>query len=262
MPVIALTSASGAPGVTTTAVGWALTRERPTILLDADPTGGSAVLAGYLRGQMTAPDALVELAVAEQHGRLRETLPTVTMPLSGSQVWLVPGTRAHTQAGGLAALWGPLLAAVKSLSGTGQDTVVDLGRLGLTGSAVPFLLGADLTLLACRADLVSLAGARSWAQTLTDQFDQIGARSSFGILLIGPGRPYTKAEAAKVLGAPVVATLGWDPRAAAAFSAGHAPRRLGTSALVTSLRQLEDTVTSTLARTRHELGDTPQEAAS
>ena len=43
MPVIALTSASGSPGVTTTALGWALSRGRPTVLVDADPTGGAAI---------------------------------------------------------------------------------------------------------------------------------------------------------------------------------------------------------------------------
>ncbi|WP_431472937.1 ParA family protein [Ornithinimicrobium sp. W1665] len=55
MAVITLTSASGSPGVTTTALGWALSRGRPTVLVDADPTGGASMLAGYLRGQMVPP---------------------------------------------------------------------------------------------------------------------------------------------------------------------------------------------------------------
>ena len=46
MAVVALTSASGSPGVTTTAVGLALTWPRPVLLIEADPTGGSGVLAG------------------------------------------------------------------------------------------------------------------------------------------------------------------------------------------------------------------------
>ena len=50
MALIVLTSASGSPGVTTSAVGLALTWPRPALLVEADPTGGSSVLAGYLRG--------------------------------------------------------------------------------------------------------------------------------------------------------------------------------------------------------------------
>lgn len=73
-----------------------MTRGRPTILLDADPTGGSPILAGYLRGQLVPPDALVELVMAEQQGQLRATLPAVTMTLPNSQVTFIPGVRSPT----------------------------------------------------------------------------------------------------------------------------------------------------------------------
>ena len=47
MAVVALASASGSPGVTTTALGLALLWPRPVLLVEADPTGGSR-LAGRL----------------------------------------------------------------------------------------------------------------------------------------------------------------------------------------------------------------------
>ena len=50
MAVVALASASGSPGVTTTALGLALLWPRPVLLVEADPTGGSGLLAGYFRG--------------------------------------------------------------------------------------------------------------------------------------------------------------------------------------------------------------------
>ena len=50
MAVIALASASGSPGVTTTALGLAMLWPRPVLLVEADPTGGSGLLAGYFRG--------------------------------------------------------------------------------------------------------------------------------------------------------------------------------------------------------------------
>ena len=48
--IISVTSAA-ADGATTTAVGMALTWPRACWLVEADPAGGSAVLAGYLGGR-------------------------------------------------------------------------------------------------------------------------------------------------------------------------------------------------------------------
>ncbi|USQ77781.1 hypothetical protein [Ornithinimicrobium cryptoxanthini] len=231
--------------MTTTALGWALSRVRRTILVDADPTGGAAMLAGYLRGQMVPPDALLELWAAHQQGKLRAVLPTVTMSLPDSQVGLLPGTRAHSQAGSLAGLWEPLLAALKALDGTGQDAIVDVGRLGLAGSPTPLLYGADLALAVCRTDLVSLSALRSWLATLHTEFEDVGGAASLGVVLVGPGRPYSRGEVGKVLSDvcggvdPVIASVDWDPKAAAAFSAGAPVRRLDSSKLVRSLKVLE-----------------------
>lgn len=245
MAVFALASASGSPGVTTTALGWALSRSRRTVLVDADPTGGAAMLAGYLRGQMVPPDALLELWMAEQHGELRATLPSVTMALPDSQVGLIPGTRTHTQAKGLGGLWEPLLAALKALEGTGQDAIIDVGRLGLTGSATPLLAGADLALAVCRSDLVSMSALRSWLSTLHTEHEDVGAGSALKVVLVGPGRPYGEKEVGKVLAEvcggqdPVLASVDWDPKTAAVFSHGEQVRRLKGSRLVRSLRALD-----------------------
>ncbi len=64
MAVIALTSASGSPGVTTTAVALAFLWPRPVVLVEADPTGGSAILAGYFRGTREYDVGIVELALS------------------------------------------------------------------------------------------------------------------------------------------------------------------------------------------------------
>ena len=68
MALIVLTSASGSPGVTTTALALALTWRRPALLVEADPTGGSAVLAGYFRGRAAPTDSLIDLAFAHRGG--------------------------------------------------------------------------------------------------------------------------------------------------------------------------------------------------
>jgi hypothetical protein len=234
---IALTSAAGSPGVTTTAVGLALTSDRPTLLVEADPTGGSAVLAGFFRGTCEHSAGLLDLVWAHRDGRLAELLPASTMRFPESTATLLPGVRSHAQARNAAPIWEPLATALSELRGTGQDVVADAGRLGLAGSPEPLLHRADVALLVVRSDLVAVSAARSWAAALRDDFDRIGAADRLGLLLVGPGRPYTAREVAAVLGVPVVASLAWSEQGAAVFSRGSRTlRRFHTSAYLQSLR--------------------------
>lgn len=228
MSVIVLTSACGSPGVTTTALGMALTWHRPCLLVDADPTGGSAIAAGYLRGSVTPPESMIELALAHQEGMdLVETLGQLSVQLPGSQMRFVPGTRSHEQARSLLGLWEPLGAALRALEETGQDVLVDAGRLGLFGSPEPLLDAADMTLLVTRTDLVALSGARSWAESLRERFERAGASTSLGVLLVGEGAPFRAREVSRVLSLPVVAQVAWDAEHAAVLSHGAEPPRAG-----------------------------------
>lgn len=255
MAVIALCSVSGSPGVTTTAVGLALCWSRPTVLLEADPTGSSAILAGYLRGQLTPPDALIDLVIAHSQGRLRAQIPQATFTLPNSDVSLIPGPRSHTQTGALSGLWDPLLAALKDLATTGQDTIVDLGRLGQEGCATPFLYGADLTLIVTRSDLVSLSAARSRVSTLRTQFGEMGAAQSLGLVVVGAGRPYSAREIGDVLQVPGVATLPHEPKTAAVFAHGDQVRKLSSTSLVRSFRAAQAGIEDVVRANRADLAD-------
>ena len=259
MSLVVLTSASGSPGVTTTALGLALAWHRPCLLVEADPTGGSAVAAGYLRGSTVPPEAMIELALAQQDGRpLLDTLAQVTLDLPGSDKRYVAGTRSHEQARSLVGLWEPLAVALRSLEETGQDVVVDAGRLGLFGSPEPLIEAADLALIAVRTDLVSLSAARSWAESLREPFDRAGAGSSLGLLLVGEGEPFGAREVAKVLALPVVATVAWDPEHAVVLSRGAQPPHAGSlqrlagrsgwddSPLLRSIRAAGSAITGTI----------------
>ena len=225
MSVLVLASASGAPGVTTTALGLALGWPRPALLVEADPTGGSAIAAGYLRGSIVPAEAMIELALAQHAEGILEVLPRVSQELPGSVTRWVPGTRSHEQARSLVAIWEPLTMALRSLDATGQDVIIDAGRLGLFGSPDPLLLGADLALLVTRTDMVSLSGARSWAETLRERFARAGASSALGVVLVGEGRPFRAREVASVLQLPVVTSIAWDPSSAAVLSTGADPPR-------------------------------------
>src|SRR3954454_8425541 len=164
MAVIALASAAGSPGVTTPAVGLAFAWPRPVLLVEADPTGSSGILAGFLRGTRQYDAGLIELALAPV--AVADALAEVARPIEGSTVSFIAGTRSHAQAAGLRELWGPLAQALADLDSTGQDVIVDGGRLGLSGSPEPLLNAADLALLVTRTSLPALAAARSWAETI------------------------------------------------------------------------------------------------
>jgi hypothetical protein len=243
--VIALTSASGSPGVTTTALGLALSWPRPVLLVEADPTGGSGILAGYFRGARYYETGLVEVALSALG--IADALAHAACPVHGTQVRFVAGTRSHTQAAALRDLWEPLAEALADLEETGQDAVVDAGRLGLRGSAEPLLARADLTLLLTRSTLPALAGARSWAESLRLE----ATLSHVGVLLVGEGQPYRAGEVSKVLELPVVAALADDPNAAAVYHRGAPPpKRFETSPLTRSLQATVQAIQAHLARER------------
>ena len=225
--IIALTSVCGSPGVSTAAVGLALCWPRPVVVVEADPTGGSSILAGYFQGQVAHEGGLIELAMAQREDLVAAELPHQLLDIVGSQARLLPGSRSHTQTGSLTTLWPALLEALRDLDETGQDVLVDAGRLGLEGSPTPLLFGADVTLLVTRSTLPAVIAATSWAETLRHQTE--ASPTLVGVVVVGEGHPYTAPEVSAALGLPLVGTLPWDRRSAAVLSRAHGsfPKRGG-----------------------------------
>ena len=223
MALIVLASASGSPGVTTTALGVALVWHRPVVLVDADPVGGSALLAGYFQGTVSDDDAMVNLVLARRDGRLADVLPRALIPLPGTHVSILPGPKSHAQAGSLAELWSALAFELRALERNGQDVIVDAGRLGMVHSPLGLIRTAHLALLVTRTDLPALAAARQWAADWTEASQDATGAGSVAALLVGAGRPYDASEVAKVLALPVLESVAWDPRSARVFSEGQKP---------------------------------------
>ena len=190
------------------ASGLAFCWPRPVLLVEADPTGGSGILAGFLRGT-TRVRRRADRARALT-ARARRTRCGTSSGRSSPNVSFVAGTRSHAQASGTArpvgATW-PRRS--RDLDATGQDVIVDAGRLGLVGLARaaarrrrrdsaghPRHLPAHLGGTVVGRD-ASGSPATGWRQP--------------GLLLIGEGQPYRASEVAKVLGLPVVADLPDDP---------------------------------------------------
>ncbi len=238
MAVVTLVSASGSPGVTTTALGLALTWPRPVLLVEADPSGSSAILAGYLRGTSDHV-GLVDLVMAHRSGLLSEALPRMVMRLGGdeSRVSVLVGSRSHDQAAGLMRLWEPLLGVLRDMSANGQDVIVDAGRLGLASWPRALVTHSDVTALVTRSSLPALVAARSWAASLAE--DVLPGHEA-RLLMVGEGRPYGVREAARTLGLSPLAGIEWDPARAAVFSEGSPkpkPRFGGEAAADRSFEQ-------------------------
>lgn len=249
MAVIALASASGSPGVTSTAVGLALLWPRPVLLVEADPTGGSALLSGYLGGTREYENGLIELALAT--GDLRDGLAEVTGRIEGTNVSYVAGTRSHAQASALHGLWQPLMGVLADLESAGQDVIIDAGRLGLAGSPGPLLAGADLALIVTRTSLPAVSAVRSWIDSI--KRGALDWREP-GLLLVGQGQPFTSGEVARALGFPVLATLPDDSSSAGVFSRGERlNRKFETGPLVRGLRAVIATIHSTVSQRRSDL---------
>ena len=257
MAVVALTSARGAPGVTTTALAMTLVWPRPVLLVEADVAGGSAVLAGYLRGAVAHDRSLLALAMAHRHGHLDEELRRQRVALDDAgDRHLVPAIADPVQAVSLAGVWAPLATAFSALERDGVDVIVDAGRLGAAGGPEPLLRHADAVLLLTRSQLPAVAATRARAACLGEDLAGTGlGGDGLELLLVGEGRPYTSREIAKAVGVPVLASMAWDPAAAEVLSVGAArPRQWEASAFVRSARAITDATRALVSNRRSRLG--------
>jgi hypothetical protein len=254
MAVIALTSAKGAPGVTTTCLALALAWPRPVLLVEGDVAGSSSILAGYLRGSVRHDKGLVDVALAHRRGSLLDGLHQASIPLQDSTVRLVAGPTGPAQAVTLQAVWEPIAAVLRGLERTGTDVIVDAGRLGARYGPSPLLREADVTLLTTRTTLPAIAATRARAATLReDLFAQGTGEDALALMLVGEGQPYSAREIKAAVGVPVAAMVAWDPVHAEVFSIGATPGgKFASSALLRSVRAavsaVQDFVTSRRAR--------------
>lgn len=262
MAVIALTSARGAPGTTTTALGLALTWPRPVVLVEADMAGSSSILAGYMRGTMRHDRGVVDLAVALRNNQLHEALSRTMFRLS-DRAQFIPGVSAPTQAATLGELWGPLAAALAGLEQAGTDVIVDAGRLGAGGFPTPLLRTADAVLLTTRTNLPAIAATRARCDALREDLATRGSgEDALQLLVIGEGQPYSSREVVAAVGVPVLASIAWDQVNADVLSLGAPrPRRFDTSSLIGSLTAAHGNIVQLVTSRRARLGPVPTTAS-
>jgi hypothetical protein len=247
--VIALISAKGSPGVTTTSLAMTLAWPRPVMLVEADPAGGD-ILAGYLRGQLAMDRGLVQVAVGARHHRLAEDLNAqlldLAKPTSPVSRVLLSGLADPAQAATVAPTWDLLAAYFTRLAhaDSASDVILDCGRLAANYPPLPLLAAADTVLLVVRATLRSASTAKSALEAARAGLGA-AAPDRLGLIVVDGGE-YRPAELGKALRTPVVAVMPWRPSEAAALSDGVG-RLSGSSSLLRAARGIDGAARERLA---------------
>lgn len=223
MALIVLASAHGSPGVLTTTLGLGLAWPRACMLVDADTTAAAGWFAGYFRGAMPQVPGLVGLATHPTPEQIDRDLLGASLAIEGTEARVLPGIHHRHQVRAVAPLWAPLARSLRKLDDTGQDVLVDAGRLGSIEDPRPLIEAADLVLLVVRAHLPALVGAREWAAELGSLARPDPAHPRVGLMVIGPGKPYRTSVVESTLKLPTIATLPLDAGAATVLFEGSAP---------------------------------------
>lgn len=227
MSTVVLANLSGAPGTTITSLGLSLVWPSDVVLIDADRAAPQAVLAGYLRGESAQGRGLQGLLQAHrERADLADALAAQALalpepprrPVAGDHLRpvsrrFVPG---FTHLGSIELfdlVWERLAGVLRDAP---FDTIVDAGRVGHRGLPGALTSGADLVGIVCRTSLTSLAALRPSLTSLLDA----APPGRFGLVLVGPGRPYAASEVERQFGVPVLAEIAWDPATATDLAEG------------------------------------------
>lgn len=259
MALVALVSAKGSPGVTTSALALTLTWPAPVVLAECDSAGGD-VLAGFFGGAVSATRGV--LGVANSLGRAAEAgMGAELVALDASEHRSVlPGIGDPAQAASLSARWSVLGDAFVDLrlGAMSADVVADCGRLGAAYAPVPLLRRADAVIVVLGSSLRSVRAASGWVRKLTDDLTAHGRGGDrLATLLVGEGRPYSHSEIGEHLGVPSLGVLPWEPKAAAVLSDGMGSGRgLSRSVLMRTARSVGAGLAQLLQRRENSGSDT------
>jgi hypothetical protein len=261
MAILLLTSTGGSPGVTTLAVGLALTWPRPILLADCDPGAHQAILAGYLAGRSAVGKGLLRVAEAHRDRRpLREVVLDQALLLSAEQETrrlFLPGFTRPGSAMHFGAVWEDLAEAFDRLADVDIDVIIDCGRMGATGLPAALLERSALTAVVLNSTLRSVMSARVPMPTLQDHPRLASAdRGHLGLIIVGEGQPYRSSEISSALDVPVITSIAEDRQTAAHLSDGRPRnRRFDTSPLIRSIRDAASQLSGRLQRSAQLVGD-------
>lgn len=269
MAIITLSSLGHSPGTTTTAVALALRWPRAAVLIEADVSKTSSVLAGRLRGRIPHRTGLTNLAGAAIHGELDAPMLWANSVSLADDRRLVPGFSSLGAAQGARQFWPELLAVIATLDRAGSDVIVDLGRCDADDARFPLLTSAAVALVTCGTSLPDIAavtaptdGRTPRISALSALLERVGRRDALRLVLIErPHDNYSAAEIRRVTGVPIAGSLPYAPGAAATYSHGSptaSGRRVLRDAYTRSVASLIERTREAVAVHDQRLGAHPQ----
>jgi len=228
MALITLCSIKGAPGVSSTALAMTLTWPRPALLVEADSSGGSAIMAGLFRGQVSQKRSLLSMTMAAAHSSVEDVLWSQCLQLPGAEgKTLLSAAPTFAQAQLTKRVWVELADVLVGLDRGGVDVIVDAGRYATVNAPLALMERSDAVIVMTSAGLPALHAARGSVGHLQHHLDvhATGADAVALILREGDQEAYPRAQVASTLRAPVLATLPHAPGDAAVYSHGRRPER-------------------------------------
>lgn len=243
--IIAVAGTKGAPGATTACFGIAcfLRRNRPVIMVEADPEGGC--LAARL-GLAQEP-GLSTLAAAGRH-ELCENVLAAHVQSGPGGLGLLVAPSAPSQARASLRAAGALGRTLTELSQA--DVVIDAGRLDAESPALPLVRVAEQVLLFASP---TLEGADAAAVRLSELGD---LRRRTHLVTVGDG-PYAGDEVARVLAIDHAGRLPHDPASASMLWSSTERSLDSRRPFLRSLAQLAGQLASPAATTSVEFDPSP-----
>lgn len=218
--LIGLVSAKGSPGVTTSALALASQWTRRALVLEADPFGGD-VRAGLGGGTWPASAGIADAVVDLRSTGVDEMLRRRVHRSAPHSPPVLAGLGCVGQAGSVP--WAQIGTALGRLRGA--DTLADCGRFALADGVTSLLGVCDVLALVTGSSLRSVRAASRVAPLLRAEVGVGADDAQVGVLVIGPGEPYSTIEIADGCGVPALGELPRDPGSATVWSEGARPGR-------------------------------------
>lgn len=263
MPIIAVSSIAGSPGVSTATVAAALAWANPVLVVEADLSTTSRLLPGALRGQVPHTTGLTELAVADYHRRLDEASVWDQAIELTENVSLVPGFKSVRA--GMSTdthFWRALVDALRVVEARGIDVLIDVGRLMLDDPRAELLREADSVTVFTGNTLPAIASVHAFLQQgdivtgreegwLRAELEQIGHIDRIDLVVTEmphTGNTYPAREAAKTLGVGLLASLPWNTKGAGAYTFGVPTTPSKRNSYVRAIQSLARDLPARIAR--------------
>lgn len=235
MAIIAHFSTHGAPGVTMSTVALALQWPRPVVLVEADTASPSAVMAGFMRGNVVYDRNMTELAKDfDTFGMNSKTFFDQLIPLAQNPArfaqderyrkHLLPAFPSPRAATGHKSFWNNLLIAARSFEkATGYDVFFDMGRITTRElDRMILVTGADLAVTHLSATFIDAWAAQENVSRVHQLLEQQGHPDGLcSVFHQSPAVSFPANELAPLIpSAPVLTVLPYSPDAASIFSHG------------------------------------------